>query len=60
MLLCTCTYINVYNCLIILKEVHFEDVVGHGAYGTVHKGTWQGNTVAFKEFPFLLEWTKLR
>ena len=34
--------------LVDIKEVQFGDVVGHGAYGTVHKGTWQGKTVALK------------
>ena len=34
--------------LVDIKEVHFEDVVGYGAYGTVHKGTWQGKTVALQ------------
>ena len=31
-----------------IKEVHFGDIVGHGAYGMVHKGTWQGKMVALK------------
>ena len=34
--------------LVDIKEVHFGDVVGHGAYGTVHKGTWQGKTAVLK------------
>ena len=34
--------------LMDIKEVHFGDIVGHGAYGTVHKGTWQGKMVVLR------------
>lgn len=30
------------------QEIQFGEVIGHGSYGTVHKGAWKGQTVALK------------
>ena len=29
----------------------FDEVIGQGSYGTVHKGIWRGETVALKRLP---------
>ena len=33
------------------KDVHFNELVGRGSYGTVHKGSFNGNVVALKRIP---------
>ena len=32
-------------------ELKFDEVIGQGSYGTVHKGIWRGETVALKRLP---------
>ena len=33
------------------KDIHFNELVGRGSYGTVHKGSFNGNVVALKRIP---------
>ena len=33
------------------KDIHFNELVGCGSYGTVHKGSFNGNVVALKRIP---------
>lgn len=30
------------------KDIHFGNLIGKGCYGSVHKGLWEGQTVALK------------
>ena len=30
------------------KSIHFGKLIGKGCYGSVHKGLWEGQTVALK------------
>lgn len=44
---------HISNSLIIKKsDVVLETIIGSGGFGTVFKGTWQGNTVAVKRVLF--------
>ena len=31
------------------SEIQIGDLIGRGSYGTVHKGVWNGETVALKQ-----------
>ena len=43
---------NILGSRIAFEELTFGNVIGRGSFGEVHKGVWNGTTVALKRIRF--------